>query len=41
MDRKTWHPKTFSYADASPDGIKEIKVDILLHASLFLNNIPA
>ncbi|XP_078163962.1 glycosyltransferase BC10-like isoform X1 [Carex rostrata] len=25
MDRKTWHPKTFSYDDASPDGIKEIK----------------
>ncbi|XP_072967944.1 glycosyltransferase BC10-like isoform X2 [Typha angustifolia] len=25
MDTKTWHPKTFEYADASPQSIKEIK----------------
>ncbi|KAJ4750288.1 hypothetical protein LUZ62_084693 [Rhynchospora pubera] len=24
-DRQAWHPKTFSYADAKPQGIKEIK----------------
>lgn len=26
MDKKTWHPMTFEYADASPQHIKEIKV---------------
>nr|CAD1834902.1 unnamed protein product [Ananas comosus var. bracteatus] len=25
MDKKTWHPMTFEYADASPQHIKEIK----------------